>query len=311
MSTSSAALNALAAAVVERAWGAAWQWTLIVLVVAAPLQWLLRRQAPAVRYWIWQIVLLKLLVMPVWVLAIRVAWLPAEQAPLLDRPPQIQTEPLVPILPEPNTTPADAVVERTSASVAVADPVPTFPSLTWQAWILIGWLVMLLLQLLRLAAQGRRLSRLLDSASPADASLLESVGDAARALRLRTLPRMLVTSHDVSPFVCGILRPVLVLPQALTARLSPAQFRQVLLHELSHIRRRDLLWGWIPEIVRMLWFFHPLVHWACYRLRLERELACDQVAITLSGQTAGEYAATLVDVVARTLRSVVANPPPP
>jgi beta-lactamase regulating signal transducer with metallopeptidase domain len=90
------------------------------------------------------------------------------------------------------------------------------------------------------------------------------------------------------------------MPGALATSLSPAQLRQVLLHELAHIRRRDLLWGWIPQAARMLWFAHPVVYWAVYRLRLERELACDQLAMTLSGKTAADYAQTLVDVVAQT-----------
>jgi beta-lactamase regulating signal transducer with metallopeptidase domain len=71
----------------------------------------------------------------------------------------------------------------------------------------------------------------------------------------------------------------------------------VLLHELAHVKRRDLLWGWLPEIARLLYWFHPVIHWVYYRLRLERELACDQLAMALSGQSAAGYAETLVRVV--------------
>ncbi|HLJ10028.1 MAG TPA: M56 family metallopeptidase, partial [Planctomycetaceae bacterium] len=84
---------------------------------------------------------------------------------------------------------------------------------------------------------------------------------------------------------------------ALTARLSPAELRHVLLHELAHVRRLDLVWGWTGEIARVVYFFHPLAHWLCYRMRLERELACDTIAMSLSGQNASEYVATLVRVI--------------
>jgi beta-lactamase regulating signal transducer with metallopeptidase domain len=68
-------------------------------------------------------------------------------------------------------------------------------------------------------------------------------------------------------------------------------------HELAHIKRRDLVWGWIPEVARMVYFFHPVAHWTAARIRLERELACDQVAMHQSGRGPAEYAQTLVRVL--------------
>ena len=47
----------------------------------------------------------------------------------------------------------------------------------------------------------------------------------------------------------------------------------------------------------MVYFFHPLVWWVGYRLRLERELACDQLAMAHSGHPPADYAQTLVQVV--------------
>jgi beta-lactamase regulating signal transducer with metallopeptidase domain len=48
-----------------------------------------------------------------------------------------------------------------------------------------------------------------------------------------------------------------------------------------------------------LYFFHPAAHYIVYRARLERELACDQAAMVLTGLAAAGYATTLVDVVSR------------
>ena len=71
----------------------------------------------------------------------------------------------------------------------------------------------------------------------------------------------------------------------------------MILHELAHVKRRDLAWGWPVEIARIVYFFHPLVYWVAYRLRLERELACDQLAMARSGHPPADYAQTLVQVV--------------
>src|SRR5262249_47363954 len=117
-----------------------------------------------------------------------------------------------------------------------------------------------------------------------------------------------VTVKEGSPFVCGVRRPVLVVPAELLTALSDSEKRYVLLHELAHIRRRDLAWGWIGELARALYFFHPLAHWLSYRLRLERELACDQWALGISGKDPAEYAATLVRVVAHGMRPALLRP---
>jgi beta-lactamase regulating signal transducer with metallopeptidase domain len=50
-------------------------------------------------------------------------------------------------------------------------------------------------------------------------------------------------------------------------------------------------------MARVLYFFHPVAHWVGYQARLERELACDQMAMTATGRAPPEYAATLAQVV--------------
>ena len=152
------------------------------------------------------------------------------------------------------------------------------------------------LQIARVLWQRRRLARLLREAAPADDTIAPLVAELAQALQLKRVPATRLTPVECSPFVCGIARPTLVLPRMLTASLAPAELRQVIAHELAHVKRRDLVWSWIPEIARMVYFFHPVAHWVSWRVRLERELACDQWAIVASGHTAGEYANTLVRV---------------
>jgi beta-lactamase regulating signal transducer with metallopeptidase domain len=177
--------------------------------------------------------------------------------------------------------------------------------ITWQSWLLLLWLAIVFWQVTRLAVQRIQLSRLLRRAMPADSGVARAVDDAAEKLRLRQQPTTVFTDVDCSPFVCGLCRPVLVLPRSVAASLSPDQLRQVLLHELAHVKRHDLVWSWLPEIARSIYFFHPIIHWVSYRIRLERELACDQLAMTASGTTAADYAATLVQVVSHTSQPVV------
>ena len=85
------------------------------------------------------------------------------------------------------------------------------------------------------------------------------VAELAHEIGLRRVPVAVSVAGDCPLFVCGLWQPRLVLPSRLLASLSRAERRQVILHELAHIKRHDLIWGWPVEIARIVYFFHPLV----------------------------------------------------
>jgi beta-lactamase regulating signal transducer with metallopeptidase domain len=179
----------------------------------------------------------------------------------------------------------------------VAVATRTQAALTWRGGLFVAWAAIVLLQVARLVWQRVRLARILRGCEPADLQLAEIVDRLGERLGLARRPRLLATDLASSPFVCGLLQPALVVPRELAATLARADLEQVVAHELAHVARRDLVWGWIPEIARVLFFFHPVAHLACQRIRLERELACDQQAMLTSGRRPGEYAETLVRVL--------------
>ncbi len=83
------------------------------------------------------------------------------------------------------------------------------------------------------------------------------------------------------PFVIGALRSVVYLPVSALTALSPDQLDAVLAHELEHIRRADYLWNLVQSAIETLFFFHPAVWWLGSRLREQRELCCDDAAVTM------------------------------
>jgi beta-lactamase regulating signal transducer with metallopeptidase domain len=170
-------------------------------------------------------------------------------------------------------------------------------TISWETWLLSVWLAIILWQLFRLLRQRARLAKLLRLAVATDGQLSQLVAELAGSIGLRRPPTPMYVLGDCPLFVCGLWHPRLVLPSSLISSLGPSERRQVILHELAHVKRYDLLWGWTAEIAQMLYFFHPLVWWASNRLWLERELACDQLAMVHSGHPPGDYAQTLVQVV--------------
>ena len=100
--------------------------------------------------------------------------------------------------------------------------------------------------------------------------------------RQMNIPRFVdlrLSTRITNPLTAGVLRPWILLPITALTSLSPEQLEVVLSHELAHIRRADYLWNLLQTIVETLFFFHPAVWWISRRVREERELCCDDVAL--------------------------------
>ena len=111
----------------------------------------------------------------------------------------------------------------------------------------------------------------------------ESIQRLSRVLRV-TRPILLLESSLVRvPTVVGWLRPALLLPTSALIGLTPQQLEAILAHELAHIRRHDYLVNLLQTVIETLLFYHPAVWWISRRIRVEREHACDDFAVAVSG----------------------------
>lgn len=104
------------------------------------------------------------------------------------------------------------------------------------------------------------------------------------------------------PGLVGVFRPILLLPEGITAQLAPAQLALVIEHELCHWRRRDNLTAAIHMAVQLVFWFHPFVWWIGKCLVAERERACDE-GVLAAGSDPKAYAGSILEVCRFYLRS--------
>ncbi len=130
-----------------------------------------------------------------------------------------------------------------------------------------------------------------------------------RAVRKASTPAPIAAAIPVrfsrtlfEPGLVGIFRPVLLLPEGITAQLSPAQLALVIEHELCHWRRRDNLTAAIHMGVQLVFWFHPVVWWIGKCLVAERERACDETVLA-GGSDPKAYANSILEVCRFYLRS--------
>lgn len=106
--------------------------------------------------------------------------------------------------------------------------------------------------------------------------------------------RLLVSGRVQAPAAMGWLRPIVLVPLGALAGLPAAQMEALLLHELAHIRRHDYLVHILQSAVEAVFFYHPAVWWISGHMRAERELCCDDIAVSITGD-AVVYARALAE----------------
>jgi bla regulator protein blaR1 len=88
----------------------------------------------------------------------------------------------------------------------------------------------------------------------------------------------------LEPGIFGMVSPVLLWPQGISAHLGDAHLQAVVAHEVWHVRRRDNLAAALHMVVEAAFWFHPLVWWLEARLVAERERACDEKVLELGSE---------------------------
>ncbi len=123
---------------------------------------------------------------------------------------------------------------------------------------------------------------------------LEIRDECASVLQLHRFPSVRYGKNLKTPVVMGLIHPVLILPQSAKS-WSDETLRMVMLHELGHVKRRDLWTNMAANIACMVHWFNPVVWMLRRRLQNECEYACDAYVIS-QGANAKQYILALCDV---------------
>jgi beta-lactamase regulating signal transducer with metallopeptidase domain len=257
--------------------------------IAAAAVWLICRRMTtipaAVRAMMWWVVSLKL--------ALSFVSLPSFGLPLLPAE-RIDIEQVA----APSTTLRPAI--DLSASRSFAPPPAsreTAPASHARWWLTFGmgvWLAGISVHAVRLLSAFARLRRTLRRSTPIGDEDAAIADRAARLLGLHATPDVRVSDRIETPLVAGFVRPVVLLPAHAVTTLSQDERAMAIGHELAHVRRRDLLFGWVPAVAERLFFFHPLARLAAREYAAEREAACDALVLKAMDVTPHDYGRMLV-----------------
>jgi len=287
--------NPLAGAVLQSLINTLWQGTLL-----AGLGWCLlralRHTNATTRYTLWFATLAAVLLLPL------LALLRADAGPDAAAPARFAAADLRVAgegagvrlntqLVSPDVAAAESV-ERAASSVApegaaAAEVAPRFQVQIfggpWASLALLVYLSVAGWMLLRVARGYVYLRRLKREAEPLAGGHAARLEQLRRTFGIRRRVSLAASREVTMPLAAGLRRAVVIIPHRLVGELSEAEFEQVLLHELAHIRRYDDWTNLFQKLAEALLFFHPAVLWVCARLNLEREIACDDWVVWTTG----------------------------
>ncbi|MCI0391264.1 MAG: M56 family metallopeptidase [Acidobacteria bacterium] len=280
-----------------------WSWQALALLALAWLALkICRMKSPALRHQVWLFGLVVVAALPLSSMAVRRFPSLKPASPVLKyvaEAPQVVIDlaPQAPAQTLPEATPDKAT---TTSPVKATVKTSVFPHSLFAALfaaLFTAWMIGALIMLARLMKNHlgvRRTLKRAQSIRPADLDCDES-----GILRIGKVSLRLSTEIH-SPILFGVFRPTILLPADITSWTTPAERAAMIQHELAHVERRDTIVNLFQTALSVIFFFHPLVRYACRQLSLEREMACDDRVVAL-GASAEVYAAGILKAAERSI----------
>ncbi|OMD35098.1 M56 family metallopeptidase [Paenibacillus odorifer] len=119
-----------------------------------------------------------------------------------------------------------------------------------------------------------------------------------REMKVRRSVKLVETKQIAVPTLLGVMRPKLLLPTAMLNTLEANELRHIFLHELAHVKRRDISLNLLTGLLLALHWFNPLLWYAVSQMKRDQEVACDALALKhLASEHHKDYARTLLKLL--------------
>lgn len=281
----------------------------LVLVVRKPFS---RRFGAKAGYLLWALPLVRFVMPPLpgnWSLSGLLGWTPGTPS---SATPNEFTAPAIVFNTSPDPAemiaaePATAVPERAFEPAATFIPTTTeaatsgtslLEAVLVQAPLIltIVWVAGTVLWLGRSIYQQRQFLQLIeDDSQPANEETATETVRIARQLGLKRVPEVRASLLCSGPLVTGLKNPVILLPMWFEDDYTIGERRDAIIHELMHLKRRDLWAFQAARIIAATQWFNPLVHLGLHAFRTDQESACDADVINRAKLSPAAYGRTLV-----------------
>lgn len=119
-----------------------------------------------------------------------------------------------------------------------------------------------------------------------------------KRLNVKRKVTVAITNKVNTPSLCGILNPMILLPTSLISEVNDEELKYILIHELCHLKRGDILVAWIISTVKAVYWFNPAVYFALKTMQNDCEVSCDNMVLSyLEHKENLSYGNTIINVL--------------
>jgi len=183
-----------------------------------------------------------------------------------------------------------------AASAANAGPVGAYAVVSWQAIILMVWVVAAAAMVVFWLHRAILARQIVASAREAKNMMKGTMWYCRTCLKVKSEVGLKVTAKAASPVLYGLRRPVILIPHHLAPSLGSRHLRSMLLHQVAHIKRGDIWVNLLQSALQIVYFYNPLLWLANCRIRSIRDEAVDEQVVAIMGDKAQWYSDALQNV---------------
>ena len=179
-------------------------------------------------------------------------------------------------------------------------------TLTWQGAAFLFWLTGATLMGVVLIRRALAACHRVDKTLGANHLMNDILIYCRNRMGIREPIRLRIGEEGTAPAVWGLVSPVIVVPRNLAPTLGSRHLRDVLFHELAHVKRHDLWVNLAQNVLQVLYFYNPVLLVLNAVIRRLREEAADEIVLDTTGDPDHAYAQRLADVA-----TLATKPPTP
>ncbi len=268
----------------------------VLIVLLLIIDFLLRKRLQAVfRYSLWMLLFIKLVLPASFTLPTGIGYWMGDyftrETPIAKFVPQIEEPVPFAIDMSQEYIPLETTTMNETAATEVE-----LEAICWQGLVFLGWLVGMVVLLVLLVQRICFVRGLIAQSKPANGRLLEMLEECRSQIGIRRNIELRLSGDTLSPAVCGLFKPIILMPATLLEKLSREKLKAVLIHELAHIKRADVWVNLLQTMLQIVYFYNPLVWIANAMIRRAREQAVDEIVLVTLKPETNSYSNTLIDI---------------
>ncbi|MDP5276406.1 M56 family metallopeptidase [Chengkuizengella axinellae] len=167
--------------------------------------------------------------------------------------------------------------------------------------IIIIWIIGVIIILLVIATVNIRFHwKLKKQPKCKEDALLNILEECKAKLKITSNVSIIYDDTIKTPSIVGMVFPKLLMPKQMVNELSRDEIKYVILHELTHLKRKDVFINGVAILLQAIHWFNPLVWYAFQKMRTDCEIACDAKVLSyLEKNEHLKYGQTIINVLSK------------